>query len=143
MYIFAAILYSYITVMKKIRNISKWLLPVAVFASISNPLSSVSAANNCGNTNTYFSWGKACDDSQDGGQIMGLFLTIFNWLAIGVSLAVIAGIIYGAITYTTAGGAQDRAKKGIDIIRNSVIGLVLYFAMFSLLNFLVPGGLFK
>lgn len=126
--------------MKKSKNLTiiASIMIVAGFVSAVAPLD-VGAANQCGDTETYFNWG--C--SGTGEQITPLFLTIFNWLAVGVSIAVVAGIIYGAILYTTSGGAQDRAKKGIDTIRNAVIALILYFAMFSLLNFLVPGGLFS
>ena len=86
-------------------------------------------------TPTYFNWGS--------GGIVGLLITILNWMAIGVSIAVVGGIIYGAIMYTTSGGNSEQAHKAIGIIRNAVIALILYFAMWALLNFLVPGGLFK
>lgn len=115
-------------------------LPIifAVAAVLIAP-ASVSAAD-CDGTPTFFEWN--CDPAEED-QITPLFLTIFNFLAIGVSVAVVGGIIYGAITYMTAGGSPERAKKGLEIIRNAVIALVLYFAMFALLNFLVPGGLFS
>jgi hypothetical protein len=106
------------------------LSPVRVFAAVEK-----SDAGYCG-TKTFFNWG--C--SGDG--IMGLLMTIFNWLAIGVTLVVIGGIIYGAITYTSSGGNPEQAKRGIGIIRNAIIALLMYFAMWSLLNFLVPGGVF-
>jgi hypothetical protein len=83
---------------------------------------------------TYFNWGDQ--------TITGMLMTIFNWLAVGVSIAVVAGIIYGAILYITSAGDSGKAQKGIEAIRNAVIALILYFAMFTLLNFLVPGGLF-
>ena len=72
-----------------------------------------------------------------------MLLTITNWLAIGVAIAVVGGIVYGAIMYTTSGGNQEQAHKAIGIIRSAVIALILYFAMWSFLNFLTPGGLFK
>ncbi|GHU07718.1 hypothetical protein FACS189431_2750 [Alphaproteobacteria bacterium] len=67
---------------------------------------------------------------------------VFDWLAIGVSIVVVLMVIVGAIRYMTAGGNQEGAKKGIEIIRNAIIALVLYMVMWALLNFLVPGGVF-
>ena len=64
-------------------------------------------------------------------------------MSIGVTIAVIAGIIYGAVLYTSAGGKSDQAQKAIGIIRGAMIALLLYFAMYAILNFLVPGGLFS
>ena len=92
----------------------------------------------CG-TDTFFNWG--CNAS--GEQITPLLISIINWVSIGVTLAMIAGIIYGATLYTSAGGKSDQAKKAIGIIRGAIIALLLYFAMWATLNFLIPGGLFN
>jgi len=97
-----------------------------------------SANHGCG-TDTFFDWG--CSNSGDE-QITPLLITVLNWLAIGVTVAVVAGIIYGAILYTTSGGNAEQSKKAIGVIRSAIIALVLYFAMWALLNWLVPGGLF-
>jgi len=96
----------------------------------------------CG-VDTYFSWGCNKTSTNNSEQVTPLLITILNWLAVGVTLAVVAGIIYGAVLYTTSGGNQEQARKSIGIIRNAVIALILYFAMWALLNWLVPGGLFS
>jgi hypothetical protein len=70
-------------------------------------------------------------------------IAIFNLLAAGVGIAVIAGIIYGSIVYGTSGGAPQRSQQGVTIITNALIGLLAYFLMWSLINWLVPGGLFN
>ena len=95
-------------------------------------------AATCGKTNTFFEW-----NCGNGDPIVGLLLTITNWLAIGVIIAVIGGIIYGAILYTTSGGNKAQAEKAIGTIRSAIIALVLYFAMWALLNWLTPGGMFN
>ena len=96
------------------------------------------ADDSCG-TQTFFNWG--CNGNGNG--IMGLLVTILNWLSIGVALVVVGGIIYGGITYSTANGDSGRVEAAIRQIRNAVIALLMYFAMWSLLNWLVPGGLFN
>ena len=114
-------------------------LPIVIAAAFVLVTPATVNAFDCDGTPTFFNWN--CNPGEE--QITPLFLTIFNFLAVGVSLAVVGGIIYGAITYMTAGGSPDRSKKGMEIIRNAVIALILYFAMFALLNYLVPGGLFS
>jgi hypothetical protein len=75
--------------------------------------------------------------------VEGLLLIILDWLAIGVSIAVVGGIIYGAVLYTSAAGNAEQAKKALGIIRTAFIALLMYFAMWAILNWLVPGGLFN
>jgi hypothetical protein len=101
-------------------------------------------AANCGDINTFFEWGcgPANTDEEKANVVWNVIVNIFNWLAVGVVIAVVGGIIYGGITYGTAGGNAEQSKKGMGIIRNAFIALILYFAMFTLVNFLVPGGLF-
>ncbi|MCL2173845.1 hypothetical protein FWH58_00885 [Candidatus Saccharibacteria bacterium] len=105
-------------------------------------------AVDCGKTTTFFDWG--CKDVNGDGvinekdnQIIPVLMTIFNWLSMGVGLVVIGGIIYGGITYSTSSGDSGRAQEAVKQIRNAVIALIMYFAMWALLNWLVPGGLFN
>ena len=72
-----------------------------------------------------------------------MLVTISNWLAAGVVIAVIGGIIYGAIMYATSAGDAGKAKSATEIIRNAFIALILYFLMWAFLQYIVPGGLFN
>ena len=72
-----------------------------------------------------------------------MLVTISNWLAAGVVIAVIGGIIYGAIMYATSAGDASKAKSATEIIRNAFIALILYFLMWAFLQYIVPGGLFN
>ncbi|MCL1876723.1 hypothetical protein FWF74_01695 [Candidatus Saccharibacteria bacterium] len=92
-----------------------------------------------GDAGTYFEWG--CDGGTN--KIACVLIKIINWMSIGVTIVVVGGIIYGSIMYTTAGGKADQAKKGMTIIKGGIIALVLYFAMYAILNFLIPGGMFE
>lgn len=75
--------------------------------------------------------------------VWGILLLILNILSAGVGILAVAGVIYGSILYTTAGGSVDQKKKGKVTILNVVIGLVAYALMYGFLNFIVPGGIFK
>lgn len=70
-------------------------------------------------------------------------VVVINFLAIGVGIAVVGGIIWGSLWYTTANGNAGQAQQGVSIIINSIIGLVLFIFTWALINFLVPGGVFS
>lgn len=95
----------------------------------------------CGSAHTFFDWG--CNGASDKDSILTVLVTISNWLAAGVVIAVIGGIIYGAIMYATSAGDAAKAKSATEIIRNAFIALVLYFLMWAFLQYIVPGGLFN
>ena len=99
----------------------------------------VYAAEDCNGTATFFKWNCSGGDN----QIMSILGQILNWLAIGVSVAVLIGIVYGAVMYASAGGNEAQTKKAIGIIRNAIIALILYFAMWAILQYLIPGGVFE
>ena len=96
--------------------------------------------NTCGSAHTFFDWG--CNGASDKDSILTVLVTISNWLAAGVVIAVIGGIIYGAIMYATSAGDAGKAKSATEIIRNAFIALILYFLMWAFLQYIVPGGLF-
>jgi len=123
------------------KNYSGKILAGGVLSAAASfyPAASSFAAS-CGSTPTFFNWG--CPGGT-GEQITPVLKQILNWLAVGVTIAVIGGVIYGAVLYTSSGGNQEQAKKAMGIIRNAVVALVMYFAMFAFLNWLVPGGLFN
>lgn len=87
---------------------------------------------------TYFDWG--CKNGNN--PMMGTVATILGWLAAGLSVVVLMAIVYGSIIYLTAGADKSKVENGKKIIRNAIIALIGYFFMYSLLNFLVPGGIF-
>ncbi len=95
----------------------------------------------CGSAHTFFDWG--CNGASDKDSILTVLVTISNWLAAGVVIAVIGGIIYGSILYATSAGDASKAKTATDVIRNAFIALILYFLMWAFLQYIVPGGLFN
>ena len=92
----------------------------------------------CGDTDTYFDW--RCNGDI---PMMGAVANIFKWLAAGMTVIVLIAIVYGAIIYATAGTDKQKVETGKKIIRNAIGALIAYFFMYALLNFVVPGGMFK
>ena len=103
--------------------------------------SSGSSGARCGTTKTFFNW-NCSSTTDDDNAISDVLVQILNWMAAGVVIAVVGGLIYGAIVISSASGDQTKMKGGIAIIRNAIIALVLYFLMYAGLNFVIPGGLF-
>lgn len=74
--------------------------------------------------------------------IWGILLIVINILTAGIGIAAVGGIAYGSVLYASAGGSPDQVKKARGIITNVVIGIIAYALMYSLLNFIIPGGIF-
>lgn len=62
-------------------------------------------------------------------------------LSVLVGLAVIIGIIYGGIEYSTSAGDPQKAAAGKKRIRNAILALIVYALTMSFLNFIIPGGI--
>lgn len=80
-----------------------------------------------------------CSGTGDG--ITQIALVAINFLAIGVGIAVVGGIVFGGIRYASANGNAQQAQQGVMVIINAIIGLILFIFMYAIINFLVPGGL--
>ena len=88
-----------------------------------------------------------CNNVNDSGEIentgiWSILLLIINIMTVGVGILAVAGIVYGSILYTSAGGSPYQVKKAKTVIINVVIGILAYLLMFSVLNFIIPGGVF-
>lgn len=87
--------------------------------------------------------GTAPNTSVEQSGVWGLLLMVINILTAGVGILAVAGIIYGSVMYASAGGNPENVKKARGIITNVVIGIIAYAFMFTILNFITPGGLFN
>lgn len=89
---------------------------------------------------TSFNWGVSSTGC-GGADTTNLISTVFKVLAGIVGIAVVGGISWGGMLYTTSNGNSAKAQQGITTIVNAVIGLLLFIFMFALTNFIVPGGI--
>lgn len=81
-------------------------------------------------------------DNKGGNPVASLVLQIINFLAVGVGIVVVGGIVWGSLLYTTSNGDSGKAQQGITTIVNAVIGLLLFIFTYAIINFVVPGGVF-
>lgn len=117
------------------------LIPVVSVLSFAQP---AFAAEKCGGVDTAIikCGGNKGGDLEDSG-LWGLLMLVINIMTAGVGVLALAGFVYGAILYTSAGGNPEQVKKARTIFANVVIGVVAFGGMFTLLNFIVPGGVFN
>lgn len=116
-------------------------LPFAFFAMQTE---TAYATNTCGGVETSII---TCDQQGDSGDVKdtglwAILVIAINILIAGVGVLALAGIVYGAVLYTSAGGNAEQVKKAMAIFTNVVIGVIAFGGMWVLLNFLIPGGAF-
>lgn len=129
----------------KIKQTIKTLAAVIVLAVASYAvITPTTVAADCGGVETSLI---NCEQTGEGGientGVWGILLLIINILTVGVGVAAVGGIVYGSILYTSAGGNSEQTKKAMGIITNVVIGVIAYAGMYALMNFLIPGGIFR
>jgi hypothetical protein len=117
---------------------------VSIFAIASVP--QMANATSCGGTDTsIISCPQDNSDKKDitDNGVWGLLLIVLNIMTAGVGIVAVGGIVYGSILYTSAGDSSEKVKKAVGVIMNVVIGIVAYVAMYAVLQFLIPGGIFS
>src|SRR5665648_119553 len=75
--------------------------------------------------------------------VWALLLIVLNILTAGIGIVAIGGIVYGSILYASAGDKADQIKKASGVITNVIVGLIGYALLFSLVQYLIPGGVFN
>lgn len=114
-------------------TIAAFLIATPLLAAAPN----IAQAAECAGQKTSIDFGCRADTN----PIYAILKAVLR-VAFGLIGAVtVGGIVFGGILYSTARGNSGQVERAIGVIRNSVIGLVLYIFMFAILNFLVPGGI--
>lgn len=116
---------------------------VGIFGA-SFSLSTPAYAAECGVQTSIISCSGVDNDDKDitKNAIWKILVIILNIMMAGVGILAVAGIVYGAVLYASAGDNAGQVTKAKGIIFNVVLGLVAFGLMYSLLNFLIPGGVF-
>lgn len=133
----------FIESMKIKQKIQMLLVAIASFGGLIALTPATVGAASCGGVQTsIISCTETGGDTVENTGAWGILKVAIKILTGGIGIMAIAGIVYGAILYTTAGGSPEQVKKAIEVFRNVVIGIVAYALMFGFLNFLIPGGVF-
>lgn len=132
-------------VKQKIYTIFTAVFLLAGFLVLSTTPANAAGNNGC-ETDTAIIKCENVDVDKDGVENTGLWsllLLTINILTAGVGVLALAGLVYGGVIYTSAGGSPEQVKKARVIFTNVVIGVIAFGGMYALLNFIVPGGVFN
>ena len=83
---------------------------------------------------------------KDDGKGCGVFTilnTVIDIFSIGVGILSVVGIMVVGTQYLTAKGNEEQTKKAKRRLIEIIIGIVVYALLWSLINFLLPGGNFN
>lgn len=80
-------------------------------------------------------------DGIGGGLFENYIIPFTNFLAATVGLIVVISIIYGAIEYSSAGGDPNKVAKARGRISKAVVSLIVFFFLYAILQWIVPGGI--
>lgn len=112
------------------------VFPAETFAAGNRGCETDTAIIKCENVNVD-------EDGVENTGLWSILLLVINIMTVGVGVLALAGIVYGGILYTSAGGSSEQIKKAKTVFTNVVIGIIAFGGMYALLNFLVPGGVFN
>jgi hypothetical protein len=95
------------------------------------------------NYKTKFDFGCLGTSGPDGlGPIQDLLFAFIRFASVGVGIVVTLAVIAAGIQYSMAEGNPESSHKAKVRAREALIGLMIYIFAFSLLQFLIPGGMF-
>ena len=100
------------------------------------------ATYDCGGTATaYFTCGGG--DTVETSAFWQLALIILNIFTSLIVIIAVGGIVWGALRYAAARDDSSAVNEAKTFIRNVLLGLVLYLAMWAIMQYIIPGGLFS
>lgn len=122
------------------------MMPVMMCVFVTTPTfaesatSSATSGNTCGGVETNII---NCDeDDGAGGPIFAILNIILNILTFGIGTGATIGFVISGYQYLTARDNEGQVVKAKMRMLNIVLGLALYAAIWTVLQWLLPGGLF-
>lgn len=107
-----------------------WLISVLTTFGDSNKVCS------CVETSLF---GRVCSDGS-GKEIFMILAMVVNIISIGIAIFAAVGIAVFGIQWLTSNGEPAKLTKAKSRLFNIVIGVILYLLLYSILEFLLPGG---
>ena len=117
-----------------IKKLTSLLVAIGLIGVMSAP---TALAADCGTTKTQFI---ACDSKTGVGTINDLIRIALIVATVIIGIVAVGGLAYAAVLYASAADEQGKVSEARTIIRNIVIGIVLYGFTVAIINWLVPGS---
>jgi hypothetical protein len=108
-----------------------------VFMLGAAPAYAAGTSAKCGDTTTEFI---ACNSTTGTGTIGDLIKIALLVLSVGIGVVAVGGLAYASIIYASARDDQGKVSEARTIIRNIVIGLILYGMTVAIIAWLLPGS---
>ncbi len=119
------------------QKILTLIVAAAVVVGVALPSTAAYAEEKCGGTKTQII---SCDSKAGVGAINDLIKIVIGVMTLLIGIVATGGIAYAAVLYAGARDNQSQVSQAITIIRNIVIGIVLYGFTIAIINWLIPGG---
>lgn len=84
----------------------------------------------------------ACGDKPGNEAITNVLKIILRVLTVLVGAAAVGGMAFASIQYARAADESSIVSEAKNLIRNIIIGVVLYGFLIAIVNWLIPGGVF-
>lgn len=129
--------------MSKMKYIAAYLLlMIGVTLGSATIFSSPSLALNpnqglCEGSGGVWAGGKCINDEAEGRTVEGFLSDITNVLLYIIGAVAVVMLVIGGIKYTTSAGDQQAIKSAKDTIFYSIIGIVVAFLAYAVVNFIV------
>lgn len=105
---------------------------------------SVSGSARCGSVDTaYISCPGVSGGGIDGSPVWGLVTVLLNIAVALVGLIAVGAVVYTGVIYSSAAGDEAKVRMALTMLKNIMIGTVVFASMYVLLQFIVPGGIFR
>ena len=95
-------------------------------------------SSKCGDTKTQLI---ACDAKTGVGTINSLISITISVLTVIIGIVATGALAYAGIIYASAEDNQSKVSEARGLIRNVIIGLLLYALTIAIINWLIPGGI--
>lgn len=96
------------------------------------------------NFKTKFNFGCLGDKAtQPINPIQDLVFAFVRFLSTGVGIVIIIALIMAGIQYSASEGNPEASAKAKKRAQNALIGLLVYMFAWAILQFIIPGGVFK
>jgi|GEM_PF-594183 len=94
----------------------------------------------CGDTKTHLI---SCEGSTGVGAIADIIRTTLIIITTLIGVTAIGAIAYAGLIYAAARDDREKVRQAIKIIRNVVLGIVLYVLTVAIIAWLIPGSVIE
>lgn len=124
----------------KFISISRWVMGLYLISIAIAPMAA-SACTTLDLSAPFTPGGGSVSCADHGGLIMNYLILVIQYMSGLVALYVVLMIVIGGVQYISSAGNPGAISAAKNRITNAIIALVLFLMMFTIMNFIIPGGI--